>query len=110
MARAFGAVPFTGAYAVWSDPIGLPAAPGSKAAPRQRVAIARALASRRQLLIADEPAGQLDVHTGRQIMRLPRTVVRSEGITVLVATHDPVLIDLAGTTFRLDDGILSVLQ
>ena len=48
-----------------------------------------------QLLIADEPTGQLDRETGRQIMRLLLTVVRSEGITALVATHDRALIDLA---------------
>jgi putative ABC transport system ATP-binding protein len=75
---------------------------------QQRVAIARALAGRPKLLIADEPTGQLDSQTGRQIMRLLRTVVRSEGITALVATHDPVLIDLADNTLRLDDGVLSV--
>jgi putative ABC transport system ATP-binding protein len=74
---------------------------------QQRVAIARALASRPQLLIADEPTGQLDSQTGRQIMRLLRTVVHSEGITAIVATHDPVLIDLADQIFRLNDGVLS---
>jgi putative ABC transport system ATP-binding protein len=74
---------------------------------QQRVAIARALAGRPRLLIADEPTGQLDSQTGRQILRLLRTVVRSEGITALVATHDPVLIDLADTALRLDDGVLT---
>ncbi|HUZ55010.1 MAG TPA: ATP-binding cassette domain-containing protein [Streptosporangiaceae bacterium] len=74
---------------------------------QQRVAIARALAGSPQLLIADEPTGQLDSQTGRQILRLLRTVVRSEGITALVATHDPVLIDLADTALRLDDGVLT---
>jgi putative ABC transport system ATP-binding protein len=74
---------------------------------QQRVAIARALVGSPRLLIADEPTGQLDSQTGRQIMRLLRTVVRSEGITALVATHDPVLIELADTTLRLDDGVLS---
>ncbi len=74
---------------------------------QQRVAIARALAGRPKLLIADEPTGQLDSQTGRQIMRLLRTVVRSEGITALVATHDPVLIELADQTYRLDDGVLT---
>ena len=73
---------------------------------QQRVAIARALAGRPQVLIADEPTGQLDSQTGRQIMRLLRTVVRSEGITALVATHDPVLIELADAVLRLDDGML----
>jgi putative ABC transport system ATP-binding protein len=71
---------------------------------QQRVAIARALAGSPDLLIADEPTGQLDSETGRQIMRLLLTVVRSEGITALVATHDEALIDLADKVYRLEDG------
>jgi putative ABC transport system ATP-binding protein len=71
---------------------------------QQRVAIARALAGRPQLLIADEPTSQLDLETGRQIMRLLLTVVRAEGITALVATHDDALIDLADEVLRLEDG------
>jgi putative ABC transport system ATP-binding protein len=71
---------------------------------QQRVAIARALAGRPELLIADEPTSQLDLETGRQIMRLLLTVVRSEGITALVATHDEALIDLADEVLRLEDG------
>ncbi len=74
---------------------------------QQRVAIARALAGHPQLLIADEPTGQLDSQAGHQIMRLLRTVVQAEGITALVATHDPVLIDLADHVLRLDDGRLA---
>jgi putative ABC transport system ATP-binding protein len=71
---------------------------------QQRVAIARALATRPSLLLADEPTGQLDRETGRQIMRLLRTVVESEGVTALVATHDPALIDLADSVLYLVDG------
>ena len=71
---------------------------------QQRIAIARALAGRPELLIADEPTSQLDLETGRQIMRLLLTVVRSEGITALVATHDEALIDLADDVLRLEDG------
>ena len=56
------------------------------------------------LLLADEPTGQLDAETGKQIMRLLRTVVRSEGVTALVATHDPALIDLADEVLHLEDG------
>jgi putative ABC transport system ATP-binding protein len=74
---------------------------------QQRVAIARALAVQPELLIADEPTGQLDSETGRQIMRLLRTVVTSEGITVLVATHDPALLDTADHVLALDDGQLT---
>jgi putative ABC transport system ATP-binding protein len=73
---------------------------------QQRVAIARALAGQPELLVADEPTGQLDSETGRQIMRLLRTVVQSEGITALVATHDAALHDLADEVLALDDGRL----
>jgi putative ABC transport system ATP-binding protein len=73
---------------------------------QQRVAIARALAGQPELLVADEPTGQLDSETGRQIMRLLRTVVQSEGITALVATHDAALHDLADVVLALDDGRL----
>ncbi|WP_327102461.1 ABC transporter ATP-binding protein [Nonomuraea glycinis] len=73
---------------------------------RQRVAIARALANRPRLLIADEPTGQLDSQTGRQIMQLLRALVHSEGVTALVATHDPNLITLADRVLELTDGTL----
>ncbi len=75
---------------------------------QQRVAIARALAASPQLLIADEPTGQLDSETGRQIIRLLRTVVQSEGITALVATHDGALLELADSVLRLEDGQLAI--
>ena len=71
---------------------------------QQRVAIARALVASPQLLIADEPTSQLDLETGRQIMRLLLTVVRSEQITALVATHDEAIVDLADEVLRLEDG------
>jgi energy-coupling factor transporter ATP-binding protein EcfA2 len=71
---------------------------------QQRVAIARALAGRPQVLLADEPTGQLDSETGKQIMRLLRTVVQSEGVTALVATHDPNLIGIADSVLELEDG------
>jgi putative ABC transport system ATP-binding protein len=73
---------------------------------QQRVAIARALACQPELLIADEPTGQLDSDTGRQIMRLLRTVVQAEGITALVATHDSALLELADDVLHLEDGLL----
>ncbi|GAA4523619.1 MULTISPECIES: ABC transporter ATP-binding protein [Nonomuraea] len=73
---------------------------------RQRVAIARSLANRPRLLVADEPTGQLDSQTGRQIMELLRALVRSEGVTALVATHDPNLITLADRVLEISDGTL----
>jgi putative ABC transport system ATP-binding protein len=73
---------------------------------QQRVAIARALANEPQLLLADEPTGQLDSDTGGQIMRLLRSIVHAEGITAIVATHDPVLIGLADRVLSIKDGEL----
>jgi putative ABC transport system ATP-binding protein len=73
---------------------------------QQRVAIARALATRPRLLLADEPTGHLDAETGKQIMRLLRSVVRSEGVTALLATHDPTLIDIADSVLHLADGTI----
>ncbi|MFE6665088.1 ABC transporter ATP-binding protein [Streptomyces sp. NPDC057697] len=71
---------------------------------QQRVAIARALANRPALLIADEPTGQLDAETGLAVMELLRAVVRSEGVTALVATHDAQLLGLADRVLELSDG------
>lgn len=71
---------------------------------QQRVAIARSLANRPDLLLADEPTGQLDSSTGRSIMALLQHLVRSEGVTAIVATHDPMLIDLADRVIELRDG------
>jgi putative ABC transport system ATP-binding protein len=71
---------------------------------QQRVAIARALANQPSLLLADEPTGQLDSQTGRGIMQLLQELVRTEGMTAIVATHDPTLIDLADRVVELRDG------
>ena len=71
---------------------------------QQRVAIARALANHPHLLLADEPTGQLDSHTGRAIMTLLQDLVRSESVTAIVATHDTTLIDLADRVIELRDG------
>ena len=71
---------------------------------QQRVAIARALANRPHVLLADEPTGQLDSQTGRGIMTVLQQLVRSEGLTAIVATHDTTLIDLADRVIELRDG------
>jgi putative ABC transport system ATP-binding protein len=71
---------------------------------QQRVAIARALANRPDLLLADEPTGQLDSQTGRGVMVLLQQLMRDEGVTAIVATHDPMLIDLADRVIELRDG------
>ena len=74
---------------------------------QQRVAIARALANSPDLLIADEPTGQLDSHTGREVMNLLRSLIHDDGLTAVVATHDPVLVALADEVLQLSDGRLN---
>jgi len=71
---------------------------------QQRVAIARALATRPDLILADEPTGELDTTTGQQIFALLRRVVEVEGITILTATHDPLVDEYVDLVYELQDG------
>ncbi len=71
---------------------------------QQRVAIARALVSRPRLLLADEPTGELDSTTGRNLLTLLRTIVRTEGVTLIMATHDRTIFDFADVVYQLRDG------
>jgi len=78
---------------------------------QQRVAIARALSTHPDLILADEPTGELDSTTGRQIMALFRYIVVKEGITILMATHDPMIEEYAHVVIELGDGeVLGVHQ
>jgi putative ABC transport system ATP-binding protein len=71
---------------------------------QQRVAIARALANEPRLLIADEPTAQLDSQRGRTIMSVMRKLVDERGVSVIVATHDPLLIGMGDQVVQLRDG------
>ncbi len=73
---------------------------------QQRVGIARALAMQPSVLLADEPTGNLDLRTGLSIMRLLRQVAEQEQVAVLVATHDPAMMDTAHRVVELRDGQL----
>jgi putative ABC transport system ATP-binding protein len=75
---------------------------------QQRVAIARALVSRPRLLLADEPTGELDSTTGRNLLTLLRTIVRTEGVTLIMATHDRTIFDFADVVYQLRDGQIVV--
>ncbi len=74
---------------------------------QQRVAIARALANKPRLLLADEPTGKLDTATARDILSLFRRITQQEGITVVLASHDPLVDEYVDTTLRLQDGQLA---
>lgn len=71
---------------------------------QQRVGIARALASEPEILIADEPTGQLDSATAATIMDLLSELVRERGLAAVVSTHDPLLMHRADRVLELHDG------
>jgi putative ABC transport system ATP-binding protein len=73
---------------------------------QQRVAIARALVKRPAVILADEPTGQLDSLTGARIISLLRETATRTGVTVVVASHDPNVHDVADWVFELQDGRL----
>lgn len=78
---------------------------------QQRLSIARALAHHPQIMIADEPTGELDSETGRHILLLFQRLVKREGVTVLMASHDPTVNEFASDIYELGDGqILRHLQ
>jgi putative ABC transport system ATP-binding protein len=71
---------------------------------RQRAAIARALANEPELILADEPTGNLDSTTGAAIMELLFSRRRKHGVTLLVATHNASIADMMDRVIRLQDG------
>jgi ABC-type lipoprotein export system ATPase subunit len=75
---------------------------------QQRVAIARAIATQPSLILADEPTGELDTATGRQILGLFRQIADSEGATILIATHDLAVDGFADAVVHLEDGSIVI--
>jgi ABC-type lipoprotein export system ATPase subunit len=71
---------------------------------QQRVALARALANRPRLLIADEPTGELDTTTSKEILGLLRRLVIQEQVTVIMSSHDPLALESADRVLELRDG------
>lgn len=71
---------------------------------QQRVAIARALVNSPDLVLADEPTGNLDTKTGLEIIDLMKDLQKEEGATVIVATHDPKVADVVDIITYLRDG------
>lgn len=73
---------------------------------QQRVAIARAIARHPPVILADEPTGALDQATGERVLTLLFDLVRSQGVTLIVVTHDEAVARRADRRFTLTDGQL----
>jgi len=77
---------------------------------QQRVAIARALANSPAIILADEPTGNLDLHTGEEIIQLLHRLSKETGVTVITATHDHKMLDVSDRILWLKDGDIERLQ
>ena len=73
---------------------------------QQRVAVARALMQRPDLVLADEPTGNLDTHTGEALFELMRGLNRGRGTTFVIVTHNEKLSAQAGRIIHMEDGLI----
>jgi putative ABC transport system ATP-binding protein len=73
---------------------------------QQRVAVARAIAHRPKLVLADEPTAELDSRTGLTIVGLFRELVEREGISIVMTTHDPAMMEIVDHVYALEDGVI----
>jgi ABC-type lipoprotein export system ATPase subunit len=73
---------------------------------QQRVAIARSLINHPQVLLADEPTGNLDSRTNEELLQMFQTLNSSDGITIIIVTHDPGVAQHARRTVNIKDGLI----
>jgi len=73
---------------------------------QQRVAIARSLINHPQVLLADEPTGNLDSRTNAELLQMLQQLNSSDGITILIVTHDPGVAQHARRTVYIKDGLI----
>jgi len=77
---------------------------------QQRVAIARALANSPAIVLADEPTGNLDLKTGKEIIELLRKLNKEQGVTVISATHDLKMLDVSDRIIWIRDGRIDRIE
>ncbi len=77
---------------------------------QQRVAVARALANSPAIVLADEPTGNLDLHTGKEIIDLLKELNQASGVTVISATHDLKMIDVSDRIVHIRDGKIERIE
>ena len=77
---------------------------------QQRVAVARALANSPAIVLADEPTGNLDLHTGKEIIDLLKELNQLSGVTVISATHDLKMIDVSDRVVHIRDGEIERIE
>lgn len=71
---------------------------------QQRVAIARAIAHKPKIVFADEPTAELDTNTSLHVVKLFKELVAKQGMTIIMTTHDPSMMDIADRVYTLEDG------
>ena len=74
---------------------------------QQRVAIARSMASGAQVLLADEPTGNLDGENSRNVVELLTKLAHEDNYCVVIVTHDPAIAEASDTVYRMADGVLT---
>lgn len=71
---------------------------------QQRVAIARAVAHKPSIILADEPTAELDSKMGLQVIKVFKELVQYEGMTIILTTHDPAIMEIVDHVYALEDG------
>jgi len=77
---------------------------------QQRVAIARSLANGPSIILADEPTGNLDLRTGRDIINILREMNQEENVTIISATHDLKMLDVSDRVIYIRDGLVEQIK
>jgi len=77
---------------------------------QQRVAVARALANNPAIILADEPTGNLDLHTGEEIISLLKQMSQDHGVTIISATHDFKMLNVSDEVIWIRDGLIDKIE